>query len=162
MNGELSHLDAQGQAHMVDVTAKATTTREATATGVIRMSEAAFQAILAGNAPKGDVLGVARVAALMAAKRTWELIPLCHPLPLGGITCTIEPEPTVPGFRMEVTVKTTAQTGVEMESLTAVSVGLLTLYDMGKALDKGMHLLDIHLVAKRGGRSGDFVQSSGV
>jgi len=157
MTAELSHLDEQGQAQMVDVTAKATTHREATATGAIRMEEAAFQAILAGNAPKGDVLGVARLAALMAAKRTWELIPLCHPLPLGGITCTITPEPTLPGFRIEVTVKTTAQTGVEMESLTAVSVGLLTLYDMGKALDKRMHLIDIHLVAKRGGRSGDFI-----
>lgn len=157
MTGALSHLDDQGQAHMVDVTAKTITHREATATGAIRMDEAAFQAILAGNAPKGDVLGVARLAALMAAKRTWELIPLCHPLPLGGITCTVAPEPTLPGFRIEVTVKTTAQTGVEMESLTAVSVGLLTLYDMGKALDKSMHLMDIHLVSKRGGYSGDFV-----
>ncbi|WP_287127615.1 cyclic pyranopterin monophosphate synthase MoaC [Candidatus Cyanaurora vandensis] len=152
----LSHLDAQGEAQMVDVTAKPSTARTATATGCIQMSAAAYQAVLAGNAPKGDVLGVARLAAIMAAKRTPDLIPLCHPLPLGGITCTITPSPDLPGFQLEVTVKTTGQTGVEMESLTAVSVGLLTLYDMAKALDKGMRLLDIHLVEKQGGQSGDF------
>ncbi|WP_281067836.1 cyclic pyranopterin monophosphate synthase MoaC [Anthocerotibacter panamensis] len=152
----LTHLDNTGQAHMVDVTAKAVTPRRATAQGQIRMSPEAFQAVRVGNAPKGDVLGTARLAAIMAAKKTSDLIPLCHPLPLGGIDVVVTPEPELPGFILRVTVKTTSQTGVEMEALTAVSIGLLTLYDMAKALDKTMTLGEIHLVAKEGGRSGDY------
>ncbi len=157
----LTHLDPLGNAQMVDVTPKAITNRQATAQGQITMHQGAYEAVCAGNAPKGDVLGVARIAAIMAAKKTSALIPLCHPLPLGAITIEITPSPQLPGFTLAATVKTTAQTGVEMEALTAVSVGLLTLYDMAKALDPTMQITGIRLIAKQGGRSGEY-QAAGA
>ncbi len=152
----LTHLDDQGQARMVDVTVKQSTARQATAEGLIIMSQVAYEAVCAGNLPKGDVLGTARLAAIMAAKKTSDLIPLCHPLPLGGISVEITACPELPGFKLTATVKTTAQTGVEMESLTAVSIGLLTLYDMTKALDKTMVLTQLCLVNKTGGKSANY------
>jgi cyclic pyranopterin monophosphate synthase len=153
---KLSHVDAQGQAQMVDVTPKLATTREATAEGLITMHPDAYAAVVGGNAPKGDVLGTARIAAIMAAKKTSDLIPLCHPLPIGSVKVEITPEPTLPGFRLAATVKLTGTTGVEMEALTAVSVGLLTLYDMSKALDKSMVIREVRLLSKKGGKSGDW------
>ncbi len=150
----LSHLDAQGTAQMVDVSAKAVTAREAIAEGYLRMQPETLQAIESGNAPKGDVIGTARLAGMMAAKQTAHLIPLCHPLPLKKIAVNITPEPNLPGYRIEATVKTHAETGVEMEALTAVSVAALTLYDMAKALEKSMTIERIRLVRKLGGKSG--------
>jgi cyclic pyranopterin phosphate synthase len=150
----LTHLDADGAARMVDVSEKAVTVREATAAGRISVSPEAAQAIRDGLVKKGDVLAVARVAGIMAAKRTAELIPLCHPLPISGVTLdlTLEGE----GVTAVATVRTTHSTGVEMEALTAVSVALLTVYDMAKALDRGMSIEGVRLVAKSGGRSGDW------
>lgn len=152
----LSHLDAQGQAQMVDVSEKPRTNRQAVAAGWVRMSLETMQAIAAGNLPKGDVLGAARLAGIMAAKQTANLIPLCHPLPLQKVTVEILPVPELPGYRIEAIVKTTAETGVEMEALTAVAIAALTLYDMAKAVEKSIRIEAIHLVSKTGGKSGDY------
>ena len=155
-SSQLSHLDAMGQANMVDVSDKASTLREAIAQGKVRMSLETFQAIEQGNAPKGDVLGTARLAGIMAAKQTSTLIPLCHPLPLTGVKVFINPEPSLPGYIIQAKVKTKAETGVEMEALTAVTVAALTLYDMAKALDKGIVIESIGLLHKSGGKSGEW------
>jgi cyclic pyranopterin monophosphate synthase len=152
----LSHLNASGEASMVDVSDKASTLREAIAQGIVRMDLETFQAIAQGNAPKGDVLGTARLAGIMAAKQTSALIPLCHPLPLTGIKVFITPEPSLPGYVIQARVRTKAETGVEMEALTAVSVAALTLYDMAKALDKGITIESIRLLHKSGGKSGEW------
>lgn len=154
MNEKLTHFDADGHAAMVDVTDKAETQRVAVATGSIRMNEAAFIAIQSGTADKGDVLGVARVAGFMAAKKTAELIPLCHPLMLTKVSVDFELRPEALTVDAACTVKLFGKTGVEMEALTGVSVALLTIYDMCKALDKGMTITDIHLDEKSGGKSG--------
>jgi cyclic pyranopterin monophosphate synthase len=154
----LTHLDAQGHAHMVDVGAKAETEREAIARGVITLQPATIELILSGGMPKGDVLAVARVAGIMAAKRTPDLIPLCHSLLLTHVGITITPDPAVGGLLIEATVRTRGQTGVEMEALTAVSVTALTIYDMCKAVDRDMRIEAIRLTQKRGGRSGDIRQ----
>lgn len=150
----LTHLDAKGAAHMVDVSAKADTVREAVASGRIGMSSAAREALVDANARKGDALAVARVAGIMAAKRTAELIPLCHPLALAKVSVDITVTPE--GAEVTATVRTTGKTGVEMEALTAVSTALLTLYDMVKALDRGMVISGIRLLSKSGGASGDW------
>ena len=150
----LTHLDKQGQAQMVDVSAKAETVRQAIASGSITMQPATLQAIESGNAPKGDVIGTARLAGIMAAKQTANLIPLCHPLPLKKIEVAIEADETLPGYQIRATVKTKSETGVEMEALTAVSIAALTLYDMAKALEKSMTIGNISLVEKIGGKSG--------
>jgi cyclic pyranopterin phosphate synthase len=152
----LTHLDRQGQAQMVDVSAKQPTIREAIASGRVRMQADTLAAIQAGNAPKGDVLGTARLAGIMAAKQTSNLIPLCHPLPLQKVEVQITPDAELPGYQIVATVRTKAETGVEMEALTAVSVAALTLYDMAKALEKSMQIEAIHLVSKIGGKSGDY------
>ena len=150
----LTHLDEDGAARMVDVSAKSTSAREATATGRITTSAEAATAIREGAVKKGDVLAVARVAGIMAAKRTADLIPLCHPLPISGVTLDLVVEET--GITAAATVRTTHTTGVEMEAMTAVSVALLTIYDMAKALDRGMVIGEVRLLAKSGGRSGDW------
>ncbi|HEY9887023.1 MAG TPA: cyclic pyranopterin monophosphate synthase MoaC [Candidatus Obscuribacterales bacterium] len=152
----LSHLNAVGEAHMVDVTHKSSTVREAIAAGNVCMTVATLEQIEQGNSPKGDVLGTARLAGIMAAKQTAALIPLCHPLPLGKVQVTLEPDRSLPGYRIQATVRTKAETGVEMEALTAVSVAALTLYDMAKALEKSMTITDIRLLQKTGGKSGDY------
>lgn len=151
---DLTHLGADGAAHMVDVSAKADTSREAVAEGRITMSAEALEAVRDGNIKKGDVLGTARVAGIMAAKKTSELIPLCHPLMLSKIAIEFDFEDH--GIRAEARVRLNGPTGVEMEALTAVSVALLTLYDMAKALDKSMVISDIRLLSKTGGKSGDW------
>ena len=151
---DLTHLGADGAAHMVDVSAKADTAREAVAEGRITMSAEALEAVRAGNIKKGDVLGTARIAGIMAAKKTSELIPLCHPLMLSKMAIAFEFEDQ--GIRAEARVRLNGPTGVEMEALTAVSVALLTLYDMAKALDKSMVMSDIRLLSKTGGKSGDW------
>ncbi len=151
---DLTHLDADGAAHMVDVGDKAVTRREATATGRIAMSVEAVAAIRAGAVKKGDVIAVARVAGIMAAKRTSDLVPLCHPLPITRVSLDLDVSDD--GIAATATVRTDGKTGVEMEALTAVSVALLTVYDMAKAIDKAMILHDIQVVAKSGGRSGDW------
>jgi cyclic pyranopterin monophosphate synthase len=153
---KLNHLDAQGQAHMVDVSAKDATVREAIATAHVKMQPQTLAQIEAGNAPKGDVLGTARIAGIMAAKQTSNLIPLCHPLPLQKVELTITPDPDLPGYQIQATVKIKAETGVEMEALTAVSVAALTLYDMAKALEKSMEIGGIRLLKKTGGKSGEY------
>jgi cyclic pyranopterin phosphate synthase len=150
----LTHLDADGAARMVDVSAKAVTAREATAEGRITMLPATVAAIRDGLVKKGDVLSVARIAGIMAAKRTADLIPLCHPLPLSGVEVALDLDDT--GVRVTATARTTHTTGVEMEALTAVSVALLTIYDMAKAVDRGMVIGGVRLLAKSGGRSGDW------
>jgi cyclic pyranopterin phosphate synthase len=155
----LTHLNDRGEAHMVDVSHKQSTRRRAIAGGQIRMSAAALDAIEGGNAPKGDVVGTARIAGIMAAKQTANLIPLCHPLPLSQVTVEITPDRALPGYQIRATVTTKAETGVEMEALTAVSVAALTLYDMAKALDKSMLIESIRLMEKTGGKS-DFYRSS--
>jgi cyclic pyranopterin phosphate synthase len=152
----LSHLDQQGQAQMVDVSAKVATVRTAIAAGRVRMLPSTFDAIQSGNAPKGDVLGTARLAGIMAAKQTANLIPLCHPLPIQKVEVQILPDPALPGYEIRAEVRTKAETGVEMEALTAVSVAALTLYDMAKALEKSIQIEAIHLVQKTGGKSGDY------
>lgn len=149
---ELTHLDAQGHARMVDVGAKAETARVAMASGRIRMSEAALTAIRDGNVPKGDVLAAARIAGIMAAKKTADLIPLCHPLPLHSVSLDFAIEQGA--IRATATASLTGKTGVEMEALTAVSLALLTIYDMAKAIDKGMVIEEVRLIEKRGGKSG--------
>jgi cyclic pyranopterin phosphate synthase len=150
----LTHLDQQGQAQMVDVSTKAATVRRAIAAGRVRMLPETFAAIQSGNAPKGDVLGTARLAGIMAAKQTAQLIPLCHPLPLQKVEVQILPDADLPGYQIQAEVKTKSETGVEMEALTAVSVAALTLYDMAKALEKSIHIEAIYLVSKSGGKSG--------
>lgn len=150
----LTHIDAGGAARMVDVSAKPASVREATAEGRISMSADALAAIRAGAAKKGDVIAVARVAGIMAAKRTADLIPLCHPLPIAGVTLDLAIEDAA--IRATATVRTTHGTGVEMEAMTAVSVALLTIYDMAKALDRAMTIEGVRLLAKSGGRSGDW------
>ncbi len=156
---ELSHFDGQGHAHMVDVSDKAVTARVAVAEGYIKMSSETFEIIQKGTAKKGDVTGIARLAGIMATKRTAELIPLCHPLPITKVAVDLTPAPDLPGLRIEATVKTAGQTGVEMEALTAVSVAALTVYDMVKAVDKSMTITDIRLVLKDGGKSGRYEAS---
>ncbi|MCT4332999.1 cyclic pyranopterin monophosphate synthase MoaC [Paracoccus sp. YLB-12] len=151
----LTHFDSAGQAHMVDVSTKDVTTREATAEGCVLMT-ADTLALAQGGAAKGDVLGVARLAGIMAAKRTSDLIPLCHPLPLSRVALDLTPDDELPGIRVTATVRTTGRTGVEMEALTAVSVACLTIYDMLKAAQKSMRIDAIRLVAKSGGKSGDY------
>jgi cyclic pyranopterin phosphate synthase len=150
----LSHLDQRGQARMVDVSAKGATERQAIAEGRVIMTKATLDRVLEGNALKGDVLGAARLAGIMAAKRTHGLIPLCHPLPISKITIDIDPEHALPGFLVRATVKVTGQTGVEMEALTAVSIACLTIYDMVKAIEKGMRIEGVRLLEKTGGKSG--------
>ncbi len=152
----LTHLDAQGQAQMVDVSGKTPTIRHAVAVARVRMQVETFQAIQAGNLPKGDVLGTARLAGIMAAKQTSTLIPLCHPLPIAKVEVQITPDPQLPGYQIQAEVKTKAETGVEMEALTAATVAALTLYDMAKALEKSICIESIHLVSKTGGKSGDY------
>ena len=152
----LTHLDAQGQAQMVDVSGKVPTIRQAVAEARVRMQPSTFQAIQAGNLPKGDVLGTARLAGIMAAKQTSALIPLCHPLPIQKIEVQITPDLSLPGYVIHSTVKTKAETGVEMEALTAVSVAALTLYDMAKALEKSIVIESICLISKTGGKSDDY------
>jgi cyclic pyranopterin phosphate synthase len=151
---KLTHLDESGAAHMVDVGAKAATARRAVASGRITMSAEALAAIREGNAPKGDVLATARIAGIMAAKRTGELIPLCHPLGLEAVTVDFAFE--ADAIRATATASLTGKTGVEMEAMTAVSVALLTIYDMAKAIDKGMVISEMRLIAKTGGKSGDW------
>ena len=155
-NGGLTHFDGSGHAHMVDVSTKPVTDRVAVARGVVRMSAQTLDLITEGRAKKGDVLGVARLAGIMAAKKTADLIPLCHPLPITKVALTLSPDPALPGVVIEATVKTGGQTGVEMEALTAVSVAALTIYDMVKAVEKTMEISDIKLVFKDGGKSGRF------
>ncbi len=152
--GELTHLDAAGAANMVDVSEKAATTRTARAEGLVLMRPETLRLIREGDAKKGDVIGTARLAGIMAAKRTHELIPLCHPLLLTKVRVECEPDEALPGLRVAAEVKVTGQTGVEMEALTAVSVACLTIYDMVKAADRGMRIEGIHLVSKEGGKSG--------
>jgi cyclic pyranopterin monophosphate synthase len=153
---ELTHFDAQGQAHMVDVGGKDRTHRVAVAEGCIRMQPATFDLVAGGTAKKGDVIGVARIAAIQAAKRTSELIPLCHPLALTRVAADFTLDATLPGVRCRVTAETVGPTGVEMEALTAVQVGLLTVYDMCKAADRGMVIDGVRLLEKSGGKSGDW------
>ncbi|MEM9772364.1 MAG: cyclic pyranopterin monophosphate synthase MoaC [Cyanobacteria bacterium P01_D01_bin.73] len=153
---KLTHLDGQGQAQMVDVSTKSTTVREAIALARIRMLPETLAAITAGDVSKGDVLGTARLAGIMAAKQTSNLIPLCHPLPLHKINVEIEPVETLPGYEVRATVKTKAETGVEMEAMTAAAIAALTLYDMAKGLEKSMVIEAVKLVRKTGGKSGNF------
>ena len=153
---KLSHFDAKGQAHMVDVSAKPVTDRVAVAQGVVRMTAETLRLITEGRAKKGDVLAVARLAGIMAAKRTADLIPLCHPLPVTKVAVDLTPDPALPGLRIEATVKTSGQTGIEMEALTAVSVAALTVYDMVKAVEKSMVIDGIRLILKDGGKSGRY------
>jgi len=152
----LSHIDRSGRARMVDISAKKDTKREAVARGTVRMQPETLVLIQSGGAAKGDVIAVARLAGIMAAKRTHELIPLCHPLPLTHIDIDITPDKKESALQIEATVRTTAKTGVEMEALTAVAVAALTVYDMCKAVDRGMRLEAVRLVRKSGGKSGDW------
>ena len=153
----LTHFDAAGQAHMVDVSAKAETHRVARATGVIRMKPETLALITQGSAKKGDVIGIARIAAIQGAKRTAELIPLCHPLPITKVGIEFEIDAAASSVRCTAQVETLGRTGVEMEALTAVQVGLLTIYDMCKAADRGMVMGEIRVLSKRGGKSGEWV-----
>ncbi|MEG4067682.1 cyclic pyranopterin monophosphate synthase MoaC [Microcoleus sp. Pol11C2] len=153
---QLTHLNNSGEAQMVDVSAKVPTVRQAVAAARVRMLQETFAAIEAGNAPKGDVLGTARLAGIMAAKQTAHLIPLCHPLPLSSVEVQVMPDAGLPGYQIRATVKIKAETGVEMEALTAVSVAALTLYDMAKGLEKSIAIESIRLVSKSGGKSGDY------
>ncbi|BBG64738.1 molybdenum cofactor biosynthesis protein MoaC [Hydrogenimonas sp.] len=152
----LTHLDENDRPKMVDVGDKAPTKRVAVASGTIKMSQEAFDAVLENRAKKGPVLQTAVIAAIMGTKKTPELIPMCHPLLLSGIDCDIEELPKLPGFKLTVTAKLSGKTGVEMEALTGVSIGLLTIYDMLKAIDKGMEIRDIRLESKEGGKSGNY------
>ncbi len=153
---QLTHLNDRGEAMMVDVSDKSITKRTAVAGCQVRMSLATLEAILAGNAPKGDAIGTARIAGIMAAKQTANLIPLCHPLPLSKVAVELTPDRELPGFQIRSTITIKAETGVEMEALTAVSIAALTLYDMAKALEKSMQIENIRLISKTGGKS-DFV-----
>jgi cyclic pyranopterin phosphate synthase len=156
MASPLTHITPSGEAHMVDVGSKVETTRVAVAEGFVKMQPATLETILAGNAAKGDVIGTARLAGIMAAKKTSDLIPLCHPLLISKVAVDITPDPALPGLRVEATVSITGKTGVEMEALTAVSVACLTLYDMAKAVEKAMEIGGIQLKSKTGGKSGDY------
>lgn len=156
---KLTHLDESGAANMVDVGDKTDTVRIATASGCVTMQKQTLELILSGNAAKGDVIGTARLAGIMAAKKTSDLIPLCHPLMLSKVSVDIEPDEALPGLRVSATVKLTGKTGVEMEALTAVSVTCLTIYDMAKAVDKGMVISNIAVDSKTGGKSGDWQRS---
>jgi cyclic pyranopterin phosphate synthase len=155
---QLTHFNAAGHAAMVDVTDKAITNRTATARARITMRPETLALILRGDAKKGDVLGVARLAGIMAAKRTAELIPLCHPLPISAVIVDLTPDSGANAVEIEATVRTTGRTGVEMEALTAASVAALTVYDMCKAVDRGMTIEAVRVVQKSGGKSGDFIQ----
>ena len=152
----LTHIGADGSAHMVDVGAKAETERTAVASGAVKMKPETLRAIIAGDAKKGDVLGAARIAGIMAAKKTHELIPLCHPLLLNKVSVDIEPDDALPGLRVTALARVTGKTGVEMEALTAATVACLTIYDMAKALDRAMEIGEVKLVSKTGGKSGDY------
>lgn len=154
----LTHLDAKGRPRMVDVSEKEDTVRKAVAVGAIRMAKETFAAIQAGEAPKGEVLQVARLAGIQAGKRTGELIPLCHLLPGTSLTVEVEMDGELPGVRVQSTATFTGPTGVEMEALTATAVALLTVYDMVKSMDRGMVLEEVRLISKEGGRSGSWVQ----
>lgn len=156
MSAKLSHLDEAGAARMVDVSDKAVTARTAIAEGFVTMAQATLELILGGKAPKGDVLATARIAGIMAAKKTHELIPLCHPLPLTQVTIAFEPSRAPAGLRVVAEAKVEGKTGVEMEALTAVTVACLTLYDMCKAVDRAMSFTNIRLLEKSGGRSGNY------
>ena len=156
MNSPLTHFDSQGQAHMVDVAAKTETHRVAVATGLIRMQPATLALISQGQAKKGDVIGIARIAAIQAAKRCAELIPLCHPLPLTRVAVSFELDDAASAVHITVQAETLGRTGVEMEALTAVHIGLLTIYDMCKAADRGMVMDGVRLLEKRGGKSGQW------
>jgi len=153
---KLTHLGKGGEARMVDVTGKDVTERTAVAEGRVVMRKETLDVVLDGNAVKGDVLGAARIAGIMAAKRTHQLIPLCHPLPITKVAIDIEPDHGLPGFVVQATVKVSGKTGVEMEALTSVSIACLTLYDMVKAVEKGMRIEGIRLLEKQGGKSGHF------
>jgi cyclic pyranopterin phosphate synthase len=155
-SSRLTHIDAKGEARMVDISAKPATERVAVAEGRVVMTRKTLALIVKGDAAKGDVLGTARVAGIMAAKRTADLIPLCHPLALSKVILDIEPDAKLPGCRVRATVKVTGPTGVEMEALTAVSVACLTIYDMVKAVERGIRIEGIHLVEKKGGKSGHY------
>lgn len=155
----LTHLGAFGEANMVDVGAKEVTERTAIAEGCVTMLPETLATILAGNAKKGDVLGTARIAGIMAAKRTHDLIPLCHPLLLSKVAVDIEPDEWLPGLRVTALARVTGKTGVEMEALTAASVACLTIYDMAKAIDRGMTITGVRLIEKRGGKSGHWSAS---
>jgi cyclic pyranopterin phosphate synthase len=155
-NFELSHLDTAGQAQMVDVSAKVATVRTAIAVAQVRMQLETMHAISVGNAPKGDVLGTARLAGIMAAKQTANLIPLCHPLAINKVEVQITPNPELPGYDIQAEVRIKGETGVEMEALTAASIAALTLYDMAKALEKSIQIEKIRLISKTGGKSGDY------
>ena len=155
----LTHFDAKGDAHMVDVSDKDVTSRVAVAENHIKMNRETFDIITEGRAKKGDVLGVARLAGIMAAKQTSTLIPLCHPLPITKVAVDLEPDAALPGIRITATVKTTGQTGVEMEALTAASVTALTVYDMCKAVDKSMEISGLRVLLKDGGKSGRYEAS---
>jgi cyclic pyranopterin monophosphate synthase len=152
----LSHLDAQGRAAMVDVGAKPETARSATARARVLMASATLELLISGTAAKGDVLAAARIAGIMAAKRTAELIPLCHPLPLASVAIDLSPDPDGPAVEIAATVKTVGRTGVEMEAMTAVAIAALTLYDMLKSADRGMRIEALRLTHKAGGKSGEF------
>ncbi|MGE4397083.1 MAG: cyclic pyranopterin monophosphate synthase MoaC [Sulfurimonas sp.] len=152
----LTHLDEKDRPKMVDVSEKNQTTRVAVASGIIEMSQEAYDAIVTQKTKKGPVLQTAVIAAIMGTKKTSELIPMCHPLNLSGINCDVEELPELPGFKLTVTAKLTGQTGVEMEALTGTSIGLLTIYDMVKAIDKGMIIRNVQLEKKSGGKSGDY------
>lgn len=152
----LTHFDSDGAAHMVDVSDKAITDRVAVAEAWIKMLPETFEIITEGRAKKGDVIGVARLAGIMGAKKTAELIPLCHPLPITKVSVDLEPDASLPGLRITATVKTTGQTGVEMEALTAASTCALTVYDMAKAVDKGMEIGGLRVMLKDGGKSGRY------
>lgn len=156
MSTGLTHFDGEGHAHMVDVSDKDVTSRIATAEGHVKMHPDTLAAITEGRAKKGDVLGVARLAGIMGAKRTADLIPLCHPLPITKVALDLVPDPALPGVRITATVRTTGQTGVEMEALSAVSIAALTVYDMVKAIEKTMEIGGIRVTLKDGGKSGRF------
>lgn len=157
MSNELSHISNSGEANMVDVGDKEDTERVATASAKITMHRETLKIILSGDAKKGDVLGAARIAGIMAAKKTSELIPLCHPLALTKVSVDIQKDETLPGFTVLATAKLTGKTGVEMEALTACSIACLTIYDMAKAVDRGMQITDLHVVEKFGGKSGHWL-----
>ncbi|HET7631897.1 MAG TPA: cyclic pyranopterin monophosphate synthase MoaC [Gemmatimonadaceae bacterium] len=156
MTDHLSHVGPDGKARMVDVSAKPVTARQARAAGAIQMAPATLAAIQANSVAKGDVLGVARVAGIMAAKRTAELIPLCHPIPVDDIQVLLTPDAALPGIRVEAITRTSARTGIEMEAIVAATMALVTVYDMAKALDRGMRITDVHLLEKTGGSGGDW------
>jgi cyclic pyranopterin phosphate synthase len=156
-NQSLTHLNERGEARMVDVSGKQASYRKAIALAQVRMLPATFAAIQAGNAPKGDVLGTARIAGIMAAKQTSQLIPLCHPLPISKVEVQLTADSQLPGYQIRAEVTTKAETGVEMEALTAASVAALTLYDMAKGLEKSIQIESIRLLSKTGGKSGDYL-----